>query len=425
LALVDQLIAGGANFVTVLLLGRLGGTHELGVFALTMTVYYLVLGVQESLITTPYTIFGARLQGANHRQYSGAALCQSAVWAGCVCTILAALGLSLFLIGADGGLTRVVAAFALTSPLWLLREFGRRWLFAHMQLARVVTMSVAASATQLIALSFFAYTDQLSATTALYALAFGNGLAAFGWLWLCRREFHFRHALSSDFLRKNWLTGRWILASQVTSVLTASTMPWFIAFWLGPTATGIFAACESILRFTNPIIASITNLLTSEAAIAFSNGGKLAVRRLVWEANAILSLFQFAFCILLAIAGEQILKSSFGDAYANYWPILVVLGLNQLVARLQVAPGRALILVERAKTVLWAEMAGLATTLAAATLLIPRYAILGAALSVLVGNVSMTAWTVSAYFAVMRDGKGNREVSIGPSVSPSMSGGAE
>ena len=421
---MDQLMVGGANFVTILLLGRLAGADNLGVFGLAMTVYYLILAVQKSLITTPFTIFGARLKGARHLQYSGAALCQSAAWAVCVGTTLVVVALSLSLIRGNASLARVLTVFALVSPLWLLREFGRRYLFAHMQVTRVVAMSVAGSTTQLIALGLFAYTGQLSAATALSAMGLGSGIAAFGWLWLSRRVFRFDHARSSYFLLKNWVLGRWILASQAASVLAATMMPWLIVFWLGPTATGIFAACDSISRFANPIIISLTNVLTPKAAIGFSNGGKPAVRRIVRKASALLSLFLLAFCVLLAIAGEPILRRSFGDAYAAYWPVLVVLGLNQLLAGFALAPGQNLLLLERANIIVWAEVAGVATSLVAAMVLIPRYGVLGAAFSLLAGNVPFTAWTVSAYLAVMRDDEGGSQLSIGrASASPAPAGG--
>ena len=114
-----------------------------------------------------------------------------------------------------------------------------------MQVTRVVAMSVAGSMTQLIALSLFAYTGRLSAaTSAICAIGFGSGVAACGWLWFSRRTFRFDQARSSYFLLKNSVVGCWILASQATSVLAANlVMPWLIVFWLGPTATGIFAAC--------------------------------------------------------------------------------------------------------------------------------------------------------------------------------------
>jgi len=405
LALIDQLIAGGTNFVTILILGRLAGAQELGVFALTMTVYYPILAVQESLITMPYTIFRARLHGDEHHYYSGAALFQSATWAAAVAIMLAVVALSLYLVRGDDSFARVVAAFMLMSPLSLLREFGRRYLFANMQVGRVVVMSLAASMTQIIALAFFAYTSSLSAATALFAMGFGNGVTAFGWLLLSCRTFHFDHGRSSNFFIKNWLLGRWQLGIEATAILSANVMPWFIVFFLGTTATGIFAACDSILRLANPVSIAIRNVFTPKVAIDHSNAGKSAVRRTVWKVTGFLTLFQCVFFILLAVAGEQILKWSFGAAYGAYWSVLVALAFNQLLAKVALAPGRALFLVDHANIVLWAEVTALAISLVAATILTPPFGVLGAALSLVAGNLLFVTWTGGAFFAVMRDDK--------------------
>ena len=284
-------------------------------------------------------------------------------------------------------------------------------------------MSVAATTTQLAALSFLAGGDRLSAVTALFAMGLGSGIAGFGWLWLSRHSFRFELSRLKYYLLRNWVLGRWILASQATSVLAVNMMPWLIVLWLGPTATGIFAACDSILRFANPIIISLTNVLTPQASISFSDGGMPALRRIVWKASALLSLFLSAFCVLLAVAGEFILSRSFGDSYSAYWATLVVLGLNQLVCRLALAPGRALVVLERADILLYAEVAAFATSLIAATVLIPLYGILGAAFSLLAGSLPFTAVTVGACLAVMRDGEGWRFSFGRATKSPAPAGG--
>src|SRR4029079_14809442 len=126
-----QLLVGGANFLTIVLLGHLAGPRELGAFALVMTVYCLFLAVQESLITVPYTMLIVRLSGIRQRQYSGATLLQSLAWSACVGAVLAIVALSLYLYHEDGNAAWVAGVFALVAPLMLLREFGRRYLFAH------------------------------------------------------------------------------------------------------------------------------------------------------------------------------------------------------------------------------------------------------------------------------------------------------
>jgi O-antigen/teichoic acid export membrane protein len=409
---------GGANFLTILLIGRLAGPHELGEFALAMTAYYLLLAVQDSLITAPYTLLVVRLTGVRQRQYSAAALCQSAALSACVGAILAIVALSLFLLREETSVASVAAAFALATPLLLLREFGRRFLFAHMQVARVVAMSIVGSTAQLIVLGVMAYYGKLSTTTALLAIAVGSGISGFGRLWLSRAGFHFNHRRWSYFLYKNWDMGRWLLPCQAMGIFAENTMPWMIWIWLGPTATGLFAACDWLIRFSNPVFMSLNNVFTPRVARGLNDGGKVELNRIVWKATALLSLFLCAFCIGLAIAGEWILNRLFGKTYEGFSATLVVLGINQLVGRfgLGFAPSVALWVLQRANLTLFALAAGLAASLLVAPLLLAHYGSLGAALALLTGSLVYSAVTIAFYRAQIRDPTKESFTAIGPAV---------
>ncbi len=413
LALVDCIIVGGVNFLTVLLLGRIAGPDDLGKFALVMTIYYLLLSVQEALITMPYTVFGVRLKRARQLQYSGAVLCQSAVWSGSVSLIVALVAVAI-LFGADNaGLARIIAVFAVVFPLWMLREFGRRYLFANMQVAKVVVMSSVGGVAQLIMICALAYIGKLSDATALTTMGIASGISGFGWLWLSRASFQFNRRRLSYFALKNWIFGRWVLASHATAVVAGNAMPWLVVIWLGPSGTGVYAACDAILRFANPIIVSLNNVLTPRLAIGFKRGGKAELNRIVWQTNGLLSLFLLVFCLLIVVGGKWIMHRSFGSDYSGYWAALVVLAIGQLIDLLSLASSRALMVLDRARINLYAESFGLTVSLIAAVLLIPLYGILGAAIANLAGSLALTVATVGAYIAAVRDGEGAGYFAIG------------
>jgi O-antigen/teichoic acid export membrane protein len=401
--LADCLIVGGTNFLTILLVGRIAGPDELGLYSLVMTVFYLLLAAQEALVTVPYTIFGVRLKGRLHLQYASASLYQSIAWSACGSAILALAAAVVLFVSHNASLARVVGVFAMVLPLWLFREFGRRFLFAHMAVGKIVVTSFAGSFSQLVAICALAYVGKLSAATALVALGIGGAISGLGSLWFNRAAFRFSAQRWSHFARKNWVFGRWVLASHAAQVFGANTMPWLIVFWLGPTGTGVYAACDAILRFANPIIVSLSNVMTPLAASGHNNGGKAELRRIVSKATALLSLFLLAFCLALLIGGKWLLQRSFGGEYAGYWGALVVLGIAQFVAKLALAPSRALLVIERANINLYAEGTGLIASLIAATVLIPFYGVLGAAVAQLIGSLALATITVGAYQALMRD----------------------
>ncbi len=425
LALIDCMIVGGMSFLTVLLLGRIAGPDDLGVFALVMTVFYLLLAVQEALITMPYTVFGVRLKGVRHLQYSGAVLCQSAAWSACVSVILATAAAIIFFVGKNPALARIICVFAIVLPAWTLREFGRRYLFAHMEVAKVVMMSIAGGTAQLMIICVLAYTGELSDATALLAMGMASAISGLGWLWFSRASFRFNHRRWSHFALKNWVFGRWVLASHAMAVVAGNTMPWLIVFWMGPSATGVFAACDAILRFANPVITSLNNVLTPRLAIGFKKGGKPELHNIVWQTTGLLCLFLLVFCLFIVVGGKWIMHRSFGSDYSGYWAALVLLAISQLIETVALASSRALMVLDLASVNLCAEGFGLLVSLLAAILLIPHQGILGAAFAQLAGSVALTVATVGAYLAAVRNRDGVNSFSIRRvSSSPAPVGGS-
>jgi O-antigen/teichoic acid export membrane protein len=425
LALIDQLIVSGMNFVTLLMLGRMAGPDELGMFALVMPLSWFLLAFQESLITVPYTIFGVRLKGDLRRQCAGAALCQSAAWSLFVSVILATAAAIMPFVSSHASLAGVFVVFAIVSPLMLLREFGRRYLFAQLQVPLVLLMTIVGALAQLVMLCWWTYSGQLSASTAFAAVGIGSGISGLSWLWLHWDAFQFNSRRWWYFARKNWILGRWLLASQATPIVAGSILLWMIYAWLGSTAIGVYAACDGILRFVNPLILAFISVITPHVAVGLTQGGKAQLRRIVCRANMLLSVFLCGFIVLMIVAGNWIMAHSFGTQYHGAWAVLVTLSINQLISRLALAPGRALLVLERASMILWSEVAAMVSMLAVAPLLMPLYGVLGAVFSMIVGSAFMYAFVMAFYFGAVREDESDYLLPSGSVAAPAASfGGA-
>jgi O-antigen/teichoic acid export membrane protein len=427
LALIDQLIVSGMNFITLLLLGRIAGPHELGVFALVMPLFWFLLAFQESLITVPYTIFGVRLKGDRRRQYAGATLCQSAAWSLSVSVLLAIVAAITPFVGNHASLASVFVVFAIVSPPMLLREFGRRYLFAQLQIPLVLLMTIVGAVAQLVMLGWWTYNERLTAATAFAAIGVGSGISGLGWLWLHWDAFQFSSRRWWYFARKNWILGRWLLASQATPIVAGTILLWMIYAWLGSTAIGVYAACDGILRFVNPLIIAFISVITPHVAVGLNEGGKAQLRRIVFRANSLLCVFLCAFIVLMIVAGNWIMSNSFGTQYHGAWAVLVALSINQLVSRLALAPGRALLVLEQASMILWGEVAAMISMLAVAPLLMPVYGVLGAVFAMIIGSTFMYAFVMAFYFAAMRDDESEPLLPLGnvAAAAPSFGGASE
>ena len=73
LSLIDQGVVSATNFLTMVLLGRTA-TQELGEYQLGFSIVLLAMCVQNALISSPYTLFGNRMEGRQRAQYAGSTL---------------------------------------------------------------------------------------------------------------------------------------------------------------------------------------------------------------------------------------------------------------------------------------------------------------------------------------------------------------
>src|SRR5262245_2862651 len=190
-AWVDQAIVSAASFGALVMLGRATDSSQLGVYVVTISMLALVIAIQESLITRPYSIQFARLSGipaAHAFSILVLSLLLSAATVGLLCT--AALALSA--IGANSNVTAVAWGLASTVPFVLMREFARRFALAHLKLPHVLAIDSAVAAFHLGLLCLLSWTAHLSALAALFSFGISCAIGGLGWLYAARREFGFR-----------------------------------------------------------------------------------------------------------------------------------------------------------------------------------------------------------------------------------------
>src|SRR5207245_2674547 len=136
------------------------------------------------------------------------------------------------------------------------------------------------SAIQVGALLLFAWLGELSAMTAFAAMGLGGAIAGLTWLALARRLFVIRRTRILADAARNWRFGRWNLASQLMLVVRGTALLWLLVLLLDPTPTGIYVACDTLVRLSAPLLMAVANVFFPRAARAFAKGDMFEVRRL-------------------------------------------------------------------------------------------------------------------------------------------------
>ncbi len=391
LALVDQALVSGTNFLTTIWIGRICGAEELGIYTLGFTVVIFFNVILESLISTPFTIYVNRLSGDARRRYAGSVLIHCLGLCAAVMVLPGILGTWMFS-GPDAGkLKTVFGVITAIGTFEILRQFARRFSFAEHRFASALRIDALVSVIQLGGLAALIYSHRISAVAAFWLLGLAGFLATAVWF---LRNYHRFHISLNDIrpaLQQNFELGWWIFGGRAVSAINNNMLHWILAFLLGTVSTGIFSACMTVVMFSNPLFLGASNILGPKAAHGFAGGGVAAVRLIVRKAVLYLSAGFFLFGLVLFARGEAILAFLYiGSEYLHKGNVINLLALHLLVSGISMAMYHGIVAIERPDINLKANIVALFTTLISALLLLPALGVLGAALSLLIGNIVST-----------------------------------
>jgi O-antigen/teichoic acid export membrane protein len=288
-------------------------------------------------------------------------------------------------------------------PFIMVREFGRRFSFAHLKVQDVLTLDLSALVPQLFALLMIISLYRLSATNA-YSII-GMGCALGGSLWIVRNRNSFavnREQVKEDW-RKNWQFGKWVLAERMASTLNEYLSTLLLVVLVGTAANGIFAAYISIIAIARPCLLAIGNILLPKASRAVAHGGLNELRKVISKTGNVIALMMTLFCISILFFGKRAVLFLYGNEFATYDSLIVVMSIYLFISSLGISPNYGLWAMGRSKTLFKIRMIRFGGQLPASAALALHFGVIGAAYGLLLGGIVSTAGTFWAYRAALRE----------------------
>jgi O-antigen/teichoic acid export membrane protein len=77
----------------------------------------------------------------------------------------------------------------------------------------------------------------------------------------------------------HWSLGKWILLSNLVNVLTFYSAPWMLTWTHGKTDFALLSVVAMLLNASNPVLSTVSGLITPAVARANEQGGLKAARR--------------------------------------------------------------------------------------------------------------------------------------------------
>jgi len=401
-ALADRGFIGVATFLATVLLGRWAGPEELGLFSLFFPAVIVAIALEESLITAPYTFYGARSAPLKERrQYLGSVLAHTGILSalmGMACLFASAIALA----AGWRGYVAVTAVLAPVVPCVLLREFARRVVYADLQAATAAGISGGVSVVQLILMAALHASGRLNAVTAFAAMGVSSVLGGGVWLYANRSSVAFCSKTVRNAFAQNWLIARWTTATQVGEVVRVQMFPWLLALALDQRTVGVYAACAAVATLSGPLQIALSNILLPQFAAAEDRGGVAAADRLMWQATAWITLVMSVFTVAVVSVSRWIVPLLYGGEYSGTQVPLILLLVAQLIAAASMPAARALVALQRPDLDCYSQLAGIAINLAAGVPLVMGWGITGAAWSGVLAALMKAVLTGAFYKRELR-----------------------
>lgn len=389
--LMDQAVISATNFLTCVIISRASSKEELGLYLLGFSIVLFVLGVQQSLISSPYTVFSQRLKGNEHATYTGSTIIHQLGISAITILSLTIGGAAIFYSSIGPiGLALVIRVLAIVILFILLREYCRRVCFAWFRFKTPLVLDFCIAIIQLSGLLLLARYGWLSASRAFLVIGAACGVVAIGWLITNWKEFDPQLIHTWKDLWRNWSFGKWVLAGNMVFLMSSQLYPWFLAWLHGSAMTGVLAACLSIVGLANPLLLAAGNYLGPRTAQAFGKGLN-EVRSVVTKATLVVAAAMSLLCLAILIFGDQIVLIIYGREYAGNHLVLFLLVLGIFSWALSLPISYGLWAIERPDLNFKVNLIAIGMTLSIGFWLVKAFGLLGVACGILIGNISSSA----------------------------------
>jgi O-antigen/teichoic acid export membrane protein len=398
IALCDQGIVSVTTFATAVVVGRVCGKAELGVFTLAWTIVTVATGVLTTLISTPYTVFSPQMGKPRRRRYLGSLLVHQGLLSLFFALAVAgggAVGSYLGLVSNE--LARLGATTAAVIVCISLREFIRNVSFAELKMGWALSIDFTSCLVQAAGILLLFRFEGLTARGTLTVIGLGSAVAACGWLAVCRGAFRSDRRLFAQHLKRNWGFAKWVLGSGLLWHCASYIFPWALAAFHGTSTTGIWAACSAIVALGNPVLLGLSNYVLPKISNVYAVAGIAKMNRDVHRSSLLFGALLLPLVLFLAIFGERILTSFYGSTYTGTASVLVLLAANLLVVTVAKPYAQGLFTLDCAKADTYVNAVWVCLLFAAGIPMAKSYATVGAAATMLATSTVAVAIKIMVF----------------------------
>ena len=343
LAVLDQGLISGSNFILSILLARWLRAEQYGAYALSFAIFVLCSFLQQGLFLEPMSVFGPSIYRNTQRQYIGTLVwLQGAIAA--VALALLAVAVPVFLRYDTGVFRMALLGMALSAPCVLLYWFARRAFYLQLQPARAVGGALLYCALLSTGMWLLFHYGQLSAFAAFLAMGISALVTSLRQLWQIRPLVFTRKqpAELKEAATRHWNYGRWaILGSMFIWI------PWNVYYPIVGRFSGLVevANLRALLNLALPVaqtLSAFSLLFLPHASHASQQENWDAAKRLALRITSFFALGTALYWVPVVLFRVPLLQFLYAGHYLQVGKLIPWIALSSFMTGVALGPTIAL-----------------------------------------------------------------------------------
>ncbi|MDQ1409420.1 MAG: hypothetical protein QOJ41_1155, partial [Acidobacteriaceae bacterium] len=346
LAIADQGLISGSNFVLSILLARYLGADQYGAYALAFSTFVLLSLIHQALVLEPLSVFGPSVYRNSLRRYLGLIMWLQLAMGAVFVIAAGSVGIFSSFLRTSSQLAMPFAGMAFAAPCVLLLWFARRAFYLQLLPGQALVGALAYSMFLWLGIWMLVRGHLLSPFSAF--LAMGTCALLTSILLLLRLRPTVRWKGTEAWLamkevgERHWRYGVWALVSSLFYWI-----PWNIFYPLVAHSSGLAEAgvLRALLNLALPITsayAAFSMLFISHAARLGHEGGWQSVKVQAWRVAGLFALGSGSYWLLVCLFRKQIIHFLYAGQYSQVTTLLPMLAISSILAGATLGPAIAI-----------------------------------------------------------------------------------
>jgi O-antigen/teichoic acid export membrane protein len=344
LAILDQGLISGSNFLISILLARWLMPDAYGAYAVAFGIWVMLSLIYQSLVLEPMGVFGPSIFRENLRGYLRSLVSIHVALSITLCSGLAIWWAIAHWQGASGATIGALAGLVFASPCLLLFNLARRTFYVELSPAPAAAGAFVYSAVVLAGLWFVNHRGLLSPLTAFLLIGIGALVTALVLIVALRAGLSGSGAAPAvgSVWRQHWRYGAWALASAIAGWLPSYIYFPLLSVFSGMERSGELKALMNLVQPFEQTRGALLMLVLPFAAGVMAKNGKAGARVLGFRLTLLGAAGAILYWAVIIPLHGPVFQLLYKGRYTEVAYLLPLLALGQVFWSATFGPAIAL-----------------------------------------------------------------------------------